>query len=65
MGSFGDGGVKYLQWCAQFAVSLDIGVPWMMCQQNNPVAPPPMVKLFDFDCLHMKRTHTHTQDVDV
>jgi len=32
---YGDSGKKYAQWAADFANSLDIGVPWIMCQQND------------------------------
>ena len=30
MGAFGEDGLKYLDWCTN--LSLDIGVPWLMCQ---------------------------------
>lgn len=39
--SYGDAGKAYVDWCANFARSLDIGVPWIMCQQ--PDAPQSMV----------------------
>ncbi|KAM0953024.1 putative beta-galactosidase [Dioscorea sansibarensis] len=32
---YGAAGQKYFQWCANFAESLDVGVPWIMCQQPN------------------------------
>ncbi|KAH9625859.1 hypothetical protein KSS87_009968 [Heliosperma pusillum] len=31
--SYGDGGKRYAQWSAKMALSQDIGVPWIMCQQ--------------------------------
>ncbi|KAH9622125.1 hypothetical protein KSS87_003689 [Heliosperma pusillum] len=31
--SYGDGGKRYAQWCAKMALSQNIGVPWIMCQQ--------------------------------
>ncbi|VFQ63388.1 unnamed protein product [Cuscuta campestris] len=39
---YGAAGKAYLDWCANFATSLDIGVPWIMCQQKD--APPPMLE---------------------
>lgn len=42
MSSYGDAGKAYIDWCANMAVSQDIGVPWIMCQQSD--APQPMVK---------------------
>lgn len=30
---YGEGGKRYAQWSASMAVSQNIGVPWMMCQQ--------------------------------
>ncbi|KAL0317452.1 UNVERIFIED_CONTAM: Beta-galactosidase 15 [Sesamum angustifolium] len=33
--SYGDAGKAYMNWCANMANSLDIGVPWIMCQQND------------------------------
>ncbi|KAL5705204.1 Beta-galactosidase 7 [Ranunculus cassubicifolius] len=41
MSIYGDAGKAYIQWCANFAESLDIGVPWIMCQQSD--APQPMI----------------------
>lgn len=35
--------MAYIQWCANMTNSLDVGVPWIMCQQDD--APQPMVKL--------------------
>jgi len=43
IGSYGEAGKAYIQWCANMANSLDVGVPWIMCQQDD--APQPMVKL--------------------
>ncbi|KAE8648448.1 hypothetical protein Csa_009404, partial [Cucumis sativus] len=31
--AYGDAGKAYINWCAQMAESLNIGVPWIMCQQ--------------------------------
>ncbi|CAH8363768.1 unnamed protein product [Eruca vesicaria subsp. sativa] len=41
IGSYGETGKAYIQWCANMAQSLDIGVPWIMCQQDD--APQPML----------------------
>ncbi|KAF8396486.1 hypothetical protein HHK36_018109 [Tetracentron sinense] len=39
--SYGDAGKAYLDWCANMAESLDVGVPWVMCQE--PDAPQSMI----------------------
>ncbi|XP_059669779.1 beta-galactosidase 7-like [Cornus florida] len=39
---FGDEGKEYIKACADFANSLDVGVPWIMCQQQD--APSPMIE---------------------
>ncbi|XP_075491404.1 beta-galactosidase 15-like [Primulina tabacum] len=39
--SYGDQGKSYINWCANFAESLDIGVPWIMCEEKD--APPSMI----------------------
>uniref|UniRef100_A0A5B7A024 Beta-galactosidase n=1 Tax=Davidia involucrata TaxID=16924 RepID=A0A5B7A024_DAVIN len=41
MGPYGDAGKAYIKWCAEMAASLNIGVPWIMCQQAD--APQPMI----------------------
>ncbi|GFY98543.1 beta-galactosidase 15 [Actinidia rufa] len=41
MSSYGAAGKAYVDWCANMANSLDIGVPWLMCQQAD--APEPMI----------------------
>ncbi|KAL9272366.1 Beta-galactosidase 7-like protein, partial [Drosera capensis] len=41
MSTYGQGGVQYINWCANMAESMDIGVPWIMCQQSN--APDPII----------------------
>ncbi|XP_011000544.1 PREDICTED: beta-galactosidase 15-like [Populus euphratica] len=41
MSSYGDEGKAYIEWCANVAQSLHIGVPWLMCQQAD--APEPMI----------------------
>lgn len=43
MSDYGDAGKSYINWCAKMATSLDIGVPWIMCQESD--APSPMVLL--------------------
>ncbi|MBA0699881.1 hypothetical protein Goari_001483, partial [Gossypium aridum] len=42
MEPYGDDGKSYINWCAQMADSLDIGIPWIMCQQA--AAPKPMLE---------------------
>ncbi|KAL9269014.1 Beta-galactosidase 15-like protein [Drosera capensis] len=39
--AYGQGGVQYINWCANMAESMDISVPWIMCQQCN--APDPII----------------------
>ncbi|CAK9143003.1 unnamed protein product [Ilex paraguariensis] len=39
--SYGDDGKQYINWCADFAESLSIGVPWIMCQEGD--APQSMI----------------------
>lgn len=36
-------GVQYVQWAANMAVGLGVGVPWIMCKQKD--APDPVVSL--------------------
>eukprot|EP00268_Persea_americana_P036741 TRINITY_DN3626_c0_g1_i1.p1 TRINITY_DN3626_c0_g1~~TRINITY_DN3626_c0_g1_i1.p1 ORF type:complete len:855 (+),score=133.65 TRINITY_DN3626_c0_g1_i1:195-2759(+) len=38
---YGDGAKPYAMWAAKMAVSQDIGVPWIMCQQYD--APDPVI----------------------
>ena len=44
--SYGPAAKSYINWAASMAVSLDTGVPWVMCQQAD--APDPIVSLFYF-----------------
>ncbi|KAJ4838845.1 Beta-galactosidase 15 [Turnera subulata] len=39
--SYGDAGKAYIDWCANMAESLDIGIPWIMCQESD--APQSMI----------------------
>ncbi|KAK6923726.1 Glycoside hydrolase 35, catalytic domain, partial [Dillenia turbinata] len=39
--AYGDGARPYAMWAANMAVSQNIGVPWIMCQQND--APDPVI----------------------
>ncbi|XAR62826.1 Beta-galactosidase [Bertholletia excelsa] len=39
--AFGDNGPPYVQWAAKMAVSLEAGVPWVMCKQDD--APDPVI----------------------
>ncbi|KAK7388278.1 hypothetical protein VNO78_23091 [Psophocarpus tetragonolobus] len=38
---YGDAGKAYINWCANMAESLKVGVPWIMCQEAD--APQPMI----------------------
>lgn len=44
MSTYGEDGKAYIKWCAELAQSYNIGVPWIMCQQDD--APEPMVLYF-------------------
>lgn len=56
MKPYGDAGKAYINWCANMAQSLKIGVPWIMCQQSD--APEPMVMYFSsFDFTSLKEIH--------
>ncbi|KAG0485744.1 hypothetical protein HPP92_009823 [Vanilla planifolia] len=50
---YGDAGKQYVQWCAKMADSLNIGVPWIMCQQSD--APQPMPEDFHRELDRMVR----------
>ncbi|KAG2398781.1 Beta-galactosidase 15 [Vigna angularis] len=39
---YGEAGKAYINWCANMAESLHVGVPWIMCQESD--APQPMVQ---------------------
>ncbi|KAK4483158.1 hypothetical protein RD792_010338 [Penstemon davidsonii] len=39
--AFGNSAKTYINWAASMATSLDTGVPWVMCQQND--APDPII----------------------
>ncbi|PNX89920.1 beta-galactosidase 7-like protein, partial [Trifolium pratense] len=39
--SYGEAGNAYINWCAQMAVSQNVGIPWIMCKQSN--APSPII----------------------
>ncbi|XWS49458.1 hypothetical protein CRYUN_Cryun12cG0005400 [Craigia yunnanensis] len=41
MWAYKDAGKAYVKWCAEMAVAQNIGVPWIMCQQDD--APEPMI----------------------
>ncbi|BAT79934.1 hypothetical protein VIGAN_02287700 [Vigna angularis var. angularis] len=38
---YGEAGKAYINWCANMAESLHVGVPWIMCQESD--APQPMI----------------------
>ena len=57
--SYGAEGKAYIDWCANMANSLDIGVPWLMCQQPN--APQPMLETCNgFYCDQYEPTNPST-----
>ncbi|KAI3448783.1 hypothetical protein Pfo_005448 [Paulownia fortunei] len=39
--SYGDEGKSYIEWCEKLALSLKIGVPWIMCRESD--APQPIM----------------------
>ncbi|MCI00627.1 beta-galactosidase 7-like, partial [Trifolium medium] len=34
MSHYGEAGNAYINWCAQMALSQNVGIPWIMCKQN-------------------------------
>ncbi|TYG91058.1 hypothetical protein ES288_A12G232800v1 [Gossypium darwinii] len=46
MWAYKDKGVAYVNWCAEMAAAQNIGVPWIICQQQS--APPPIVTFAAF-----------------
>ena len=36
---FGPAGVNYMNWDAQMAVGMDMGVPWVMCKHDDALDP--------------------------
>ncbi|XP_068660486.1 beta-galactosidase 7-like [Aristolochia californica] len=58
-GPYGEKGKAYIKWCAKMAESLDVGVPWIMCQQED--APPPMINTCNgFYCHNFQPTNPNT-----
>ncbi|XP_010541689.1 PREDICTED: beta-galactosidase 7-like [Tarenaya hassleriana] len=54
--SYGAAGKAYIDWCSNMADSLDIGVPWIMCQETD--APEPMIETCNgFYCHDYKPTN--------
>lgn len=43
-GQYGQGGKEYVKWAADMALTLDAGVPWVMCRQSD--APETIVRIF-------------------
>ncbi|WJX36395.1 hypothetical protein P8452_24277 [Trifolium repens] len=41
MSHYGEAGNAYINWCAQMALSQNVGIPWIMCKQSN--APSPII----------------------
>lgn len=41
--AYGEGGKAYALWAANMALSQNIDVPWIMCQQHD--APDPVVRI--------------------
>lgn len=39
--AYKEDGVNYIKWAAKLVDSMNLGIPWVMCKQNN--APDPMV----------------------
>lgn len=38
---------EYIHWCADMANEQNVGVPWIMCQQDNDVPPNVVSKRFN------------------
>ncbi|KAJ6683783.1 hypothetical protein OIU85_007475 [Salix viminalis] len=40
--AYGENGWKYVEWCSDLVKSFEVGVPWIMCKQDNapfPISP--------------------------
>ncbi|KAJ6691375.1 BETA-GALACTOSIDASE [Salix koriyanagi] len=40
--AYGENGWKYVEWCSDLVESFEVGVPWIMCKQDNapfPISP--------------------------
>ncbi|KAL4188862.1 hypothetical protein AMTRI_Chr08g204130 [Amborella trichopoda] len=62
-GPYGDAGHRYIQWCAKMGESLNVGVPWIMCQQND--APQPMINTCNgFYCDSFKPNNPNSPKMD-
>lgn len=48
--AYGEAGKRYVKWVVQLAKSLNIGVPWIMCQQGD--APLPIVSIMLIIFIH-------------
>lgn len=48
--AYGEAGKRYVKWVVQLAKSLNIGVPWIMCQQDD--APLPIVSIYHANYFH-------------
>jgi hypothetical protein len=54
--SYGEAGQRYLNWIANMAMSTNVSVPWIMCQQ--PEAPQSVVCQLNLQALHsLLRSH--------
>ncbi|CAK7328307.1 unnamed protein product [Dovyalis caffra] len=43
--AYGEGGKKYVKWCADLAQSFQIGIPWIMCKQRD--TPSPLIETYN------------------
>ncbi len=44
---YGRDGFKYVEWAANYALSLDLGVVWIMCQQGEGAGTPPPAQIIN------------------
>lgn len=59
---YGENGRKYVQWLSEYALSMDVGVPWVMCQQGEGVGTAPAKEIVNacngFYCDNWIAQHT-------
>ncbi|KAJ8899934.1 hypothetical protein K2173_019639 [Erythroxylum novogranatense] len=60
--AYGSDGYDYIKWCANLAQGYKVGIPWIMCQQDN--APPPMISTCNgYYCDQWKNPKSNTPKI--
>nr|UPW27168.1 beta-galactosidase-like protein [Allium cepa] len=62
MDGYGEAGKRYINWSAKMAEALNVGVPWIMCQQSD--APQPMINTCNgFYCNDFKPNNANSPKI--